>query len=662
MKSAAPIDRFLVLVKSNLLCSIGPMDPAVRGGAGRGETDLAPQGAARLEVTGWFGVVASAHWLASQAAMGVLERGGNAFDAAVTGGLVMQVAQPHLNGPAGDVSLLMRLGGDGRVLSLSGQGPTPRAATIEQFAALGLDLIPGTGLLPAVVPGAFDAWMHLLVTHGTIGLTEALAPAILYAKRGVPVNERLHRTLSAAAPIFARDWPTSAALFLQGGQDVPEEGGTFKNPQLAATWARLLKEACQTTSDRDGQIEAARAIWSNGFVAEAIDTFCAQTRVMDVSGQHHGAFLTGEDLAGWRATFEAPRSITFAGRTVHKCGAWTQGPALLEALGILSGDDIGELDPLGALFVHRLTEAVKLALADRDAHGGVSGPGGEVAAQTTLDALLSEPYLAARRALLSQDASHAFRPGHLGEDDWWPDFEAASLRRREAGLLAAYGGGEPTTGPVAMPVDDSAAPAMPDYLARAVGDTSYLAVADREGNVVSATPSGGWLQSSPAIGALGFPLGTRAQMMWLDEASPSRLAPAARPRTTLTPTIVTDETSGAALAVGTPGGDQQEQWQLAFLVRHLVHGMGLQEALDAPAFHTNHLINSFYPRGAIPGSLVVEDRFADDAIADLSARGHAIDVGGGWSEGRLCAVALDADGSLSAAATPRGGQGLAVGR
>jgi len=607
----------------------------------------------RLEVTGWFGAVGSTHWLASQTGMGVLERGGNAFDAAVAAGLVMQVAQPHLNGPAGDVALLARDANSGEVVSVCGQGPVPSAASIAGLRALGLDLVPGTGLLPAVVPGAFDAWMLLLRDRGSIRLDEALSPAILYAERGVPVDLRLHETLAAAAPIFRKHWPASARQYLADGRAVPGCGEAFRNPVLAATWRRLLDEARSAAGgDREGQIEAARRIWAEGFIAGAIDGFCRRTRVMDVSGGVHGGFLSGNDLSAWRASVEPAISLRFAGHRIFKCGAWSQGPAQLQALALLDAERLAALAPGSAEWIHLLTEALKLALADRDAHYGAG------AGAARIDRLLSEDYARERRGLIGEDASHAFRPGALAPGDWRPDFAAAGMRQRAAGLLAAYGGGEPT---VAEPGAAPTAREKAAYAARAVGDTSYIAVVDGVGNAVSATPSGGWLQSSPVIPDLGFPLGTRAQMTWLDPAAPSAFAPGQRPRTTLTPTIALGD-DGRVLAVGTPGGDQQEQWQLAFLVRHLLHGQSLQDAMDAPGFHTNHVINSFYPRGAVPGALVAEGRSGTAVLDELRARGHVVTVAGDWAEGRLCAVSAEADGSRRAAATPRGGQSLAVGR
>lgn len=615
---------------------------------------------ARLEVSGWFGAVASTHWLATQAAMGVLERGGNAFDAAVVAGMVMQVAQPHLNGPAGDVAVMLREAGSGKVSSICGQGPTPASATIGHLRELGLDMIPGTGMLPAVVPGAFDAWMHLLAEHGTIAPEEALAPAIVYAEKGVLVDQRMHDTLRASAPMFRRFWPTSAEMYLVGGESPPPIGASLCNPALGSVWRRVIAESKQAGDGRAEQIAAARAIWSDGFIAERVDRFCVDTRVMDVSGRVHGAMLTGQDMAGWRASVEPVLQTDFCGYSVHKCGMWTQGPTLLQTLDLLDENTLRSLDPVGAPFVHLVTEASKLALADRDTYYGLSGD--LRAREAQLQKLLSSDYAAVRRSLLGERASHEFRPG--GRPEWTPDFMACATRQRETGMLAAYGGGEPTI--IYHDSESQAAEGLTgrerrDYLTRAVGDTSYLSVADADGNVVSATPSGGWLQSSPVIPELGFALGTRAQMMWLEEGSPTALAPATRPRTTLTPTIATND-RGDVLALGTPGGDQQEQWQAAFLARHLAQGLPLQAALDAPGFHTNHVVNSFYPRGAQPGMLVLEDRFDPDEIEALHACGHEVNVVGSWVEGRLCVIRADADGSRHSAVSTRGGQALAVAR
>lgn len=600
----------------------------------------------RPEIHGWFGVSASTYAPASQTALRMLELGGNAFDAAVAGGFVLQAIAPHLNGPAGDIAMLFYDKNTGEARALCGQGPTPKAATIDRFRDLGLTTVPGTGLLSAVVPGAFDAWMALLAEKGTLTLREVLEPALLYWRYGAPVDERMHATLTAAEPIFRNYWPTSVETFL-GMSGIPDLGGTLKNPIAADTFERLITEAEAAGRDRLVQIEAARYAWSDGFVADAIDRFCKDTCVIDVSGEEHGALLRGEDLSGWRASFETPRRLRYAGYDILKCESWTQGPALLQTLALLPSSDIANLDPNGPDFVHRLTESLKLAFADRESFYGDPD-----VSRIPMDLLLSESYTAERRKLIDENASTDWRPGTIDGYGSSIDYAAAASRARGVGLLASYGGGEPTVQSIAEG----------GYRSTVNGDTCYIAVADAMGNMVSATASGGWLQSSPAITELGFPLGTRAQMMWLDPGSPSGMGPGRRPRSTLTPTLVLDEDGAARLACGTPGGDQQDQWQASFLLRVLLHGQGLQAAIEAPSFHCEHWPNSFYPRHASPGKLVLEGRYDATTIQNLTARGHKVTVGDDWSEGRICAVGRDRDGLLRGAANPRGGMGYAVGR
>lgn len=600
----------------------------------------------RPEIVGWFGVASSSHWLASAAAMRMLEIGGNAFDGAVAAGMALQALCPHLNGPAGDVTMLIHDASGGETLAVCGQGETPAAATIDAVRARGLQAVPGTGLLPAVIPGAFDAWMMLLAAKGTLSLSTVMEPALGYAIAGAPVDDRLNATLAASKSIFDVYWPTSAQIFMPEGAPAPV-GGFLPNPVLARTWTRILDETKSAGGDRVAQIEAARRCWSDGFVAEAIDDFCRHTEVMDVSGQMNGAFLRGQDLAGWRATFEPPILLDYAGHQIAKCGPWTQGPALLQCLSLLPADEVATIDPKGADFVHYMVEALKLSFADRETFYG-----DDRLANVPIDRLLDPTYASARQALIGDKASNDFRPGDIPGFGAQIDFAEACRRKKEAGLLAAYGGGEPTVQEIRKA----------GYGATAVGDTCHLDVVDAAGNMVSATPSGGWLQSSPAIPELGFPLGTRAQMMWLDESAPSKFGPGRRPRTTLSPTLVLDGYGRASLACGTPGGDQQDQWQSAFLIRHLVHGMGMQEAIEAPAFHSEHWPNSFFPRAASPGKLVIESRFGPDVADELRRRGHDVAVAGEWTEGRLTSVSRRSDGTLRAAANPRGGLGYAIGR
>jgi gamma-glutamyltranspeptidase / glutathione hydrolase len=604
----------------------------------------------RPEIRGTFGVVASTHWLASAAGMGALERGGNAFDAAVTTALVLQVVEPHLNGPAGEAPMILWDQRRGAPEVMCGQGVSPAAASIAEFKRLGLDLIPGTGLLAACVPAAFDSWMRLFLEHGTQRLAEVMAPALGYARHGYPVVARITAAIETVRGLFEAEWPSSAAIYLPGGSP-PRPGRLFRNPVLAATYERLLREAEAASADRDGQIEAARRIWAEGFVADSVDRFCRTQEVLDSSGRRHRGFLTGDDMARWRAKVEAPLTFDYHGYTVCKCGPWTQGPVLLQQLALLEDVDLGAMDPVGPDFVHAVVESAKLAFADREAWYGDPD-----FVDVPMKALLSRDYARERRKLIGERASLELRPGapggrlpHLYQG---PAGTGAALGAGEP-TMARAGTGEPTTGDLRI-----------DARGATVGDTCHLDVIDRWGNMISATPSGGWLHSSPAIPELGFALGTRLQMFWLEEGLPLSLAPGRRPRSTLTPSFALKD-GAPYMPFGTPGGDQQDQWSLLLFLHHVHHGMNLQEAIDCPAFHTEHMPSSFWPRAAKPGFVAVEGRFPPATVAALRRRGHEVQVGEDWSEGRLsaCAAEKTPEGTvLKAAANPRGMQGYAVGR
>jgi gamma-glutamyltranspeptidase/glutathione hydrolase len=584
--------------------------------------------ATRPELRGSFGMVASTHWLASGAGMAMLERGGNAFDAAVAAGFVLQVVEPHLNGPGGEVPILAAPAGEGRVLVVNGQGPVPAAATIERFAGLGLDLIPGTGLLAACVPGAFGAWMLLLRDHGTMRLREVLEPAIGHAEAGFPVLPRIGGTIAAVERMFREEWTSSAELWLADG--IPAPGRRLRNPALAATWRRLLAEAEAASSTRDGQIEAALAAFYEGFVAETIAGYLATAEVMDVSGRRHRGLLDGDDLAGWRATVEEPVSVEHHGWTVCKTGPWGQGPVLLQQLRLLEGVDLVGMGLGSTAYVHTVAECAKLAFADREAWYG-----DPAAFDVPLHGLLDPAYADRRRALVGGEASLELRPG--SPDGRAPRLPAAGLGPDQAEVLA--GSGEPT-----------------------FGDTCHVDVVDRHGNLVAATPSGGWLQSSPVVPGLGFCLGTRAQMFWLEEGLASSLRPGTRPRTTLSPSLALRD-GEPSLAFGTPGGDGQDQWTLQFLLAHARFGLDLQEAIDAPTFLSEHFPSSFWPRRAWPGKLILEARHDPATLEGLAGRGHLVEVVEPWSMGRTCAAGREpATGFLVAAANPRGRQAYAAGR
>ncbi|WP_329168473.1 gamma-glutamyltransferase [Streptomyces sp. NBC_01267] len=596
----------------------------------------------RPTLQGSFGMVSSTHWLASQSAMAVLEAGGNAYDAAVAAGFVLHVVEPHLNGPAGEVPMILAPA-DGRVQVLCGQGVAPAGATVAHYRSLGLDLVPGTGPLAAAVPGAFDAWMLLLRDHGTKSLAEVLKYAVGYAEDGHAPVERIGLTVESVRELFESEWRSSADVYLPGGKS-PAPGELFRNPALAATWRRVIAEAEAASGDRAGQIDAARTVWREGFVAEALVRQAARP-TLDTSGKRHTGTLTAADLAGWSATYEEPATYDWNGWTLCKAGGWSQGPVLLQQLAILPP----ELPLYGsAEYVHLLVEGCKLAMADREAWYGD-------AAGVPLDTLLSAPYNTERRALVTDRASHELRPGSPGGREPRLSRQATAVAAGEPGFdalgIPAAGAGEPTV--------------ARDGATR--GDTCHLDIVDRWGNMISATPSGGWLQSNPVVPELGFPLGTRLQMAWLDEGLPNSLTPGCRPRTTLTPSLALRD-GVPVLAFGTPGGDQQDQWQLHFFLAVALGatvrgGLDLQGAIDAPNWHNDSFPGSFHPRTMRPGSVTVESRIGQDVIDELRRRGHDVTVGDAWSEGRLCAVARDpGTGVLSAAANPRGMQGYAVGR
>jgi gamma-glutamyltranspeptidase/glutathione hydrolase len=518
---------------------------------------------------------------------------------------------------------------------ICGQGPAPAGATIAHYRSLGLDMMPGTGLLAACVPGMFDTWMMLLRDYGTMRLADVLAPAISYARDGHPLVERANATITTVEKLFREHWPSSAAVYLPGGQ-VPQTGTLFTNTAIADTYTRVLREAESAGHDRIAQIEKARRTWSQGFVAEAIDRFCRTQSIMDTSGERHRGVLTGDDMARWQAHVEAPLTYDYGRYTVCKAGVWSQGPVMLQQLALLKGFGLDGLDVTGPDFIHTVVECSKLAYADREKFYGDPD-----FSEIPIKTLLSDTYNDERRKLVGERASHELLPGSVA------GFGAVVKLKRAEGAreaVGAMGAGEPTVG----------------RLGEVAGDTVHFDIVDRAGNMISSTPSGGWLQSSPVIPELGFGLGTRGQMFWLEEGHPAALAPGKRPRTTLSPTLALRD-GEPYLAWGSPGGDQQDQWTTQFFLRHVHAGLNLQAAIDAPAWHSEHFPISFWPRTARPGVLVVESRVPAPTRDELARRGHVVEVGPAWSEGRLTAASREGR-RRRAAANPRGMQGYAAGR
>jgi len=562
--------------------------------------------ATRPMIMGRNGVVASSHYLATAVGLRILQNGGNAVDAAVAMGFALAVVRPQDNGIGGEVPMLIYSAERGKVFAISGQGTAPAAMSIERMQAQDVPIIPGDGLLPAVVPSQVATYVMALAEFGTLPLAAVLQPAIDLAEDGFAMYPELHTAIAGLSGRFRREWPGSVAVYLPDGQ-VPEVGEAFRQPAWAQTFRRLIEAECSAQSaGREAGLEAARDVFYRGEIADEIARFAAETEVMDASGNAHTGLLTREDLANYAPAIEEPVTVGYHGVEVCKCGPWSQGPVFLQQLRLLEGFNLKEMQHNSSAYLHTLAEAAKLAFADRDAYYGDPG-----FAAIPLDRLLSKEYADERRALIDAEAaSMEHRPG-LGE---WTPAEAAPANT----------------------------------------DTVHLDAVDRQGNLVAATPSGGWIASSPVIPALGFPLGTRGQMFSLDPAHPNSLQPGKRPRTTLSPSLVLKE-GRPFLAFGTPGGDNQDQWTLQFFLNAIDFEMDLQEAIDAPTFHCDHLEPSFYPHTLRTGRLCLERRIPGKVRTQLRDLGHAITVDDDWSHGLVTAVACDLErGVFSGAASPRG--------
>ena len=578
----------------------------------------------RPTLQGYGGAVSAGHYLATQAGAQVLADGGNAADAACAMGFALQVLEPHMNGPAGEVPILIYLAAEDRTFAISGQGTAPAAATIEQMRSLGLDRIPGDGLLPATAPAALDAWCQLLERFGTLRFEDVVAPARKLAGDGFPMYPFLQGVLGMLELRFRREWPTSAELYLP----VKRIGERQTNPAYAALLEELV-EAERDSGSREAGIRAARDTFYRGRAAEQIEKFLA-TPVRDASGTAHSGLLSADDLARYAGRIDDPVSAQYRGGEVWKCPPWTQGPVFLQQLVLLEGFELAAMGHNSTDALHTLLECAKLAYADRDACYG-----DPLFSDVPLPELLSKRYAEVRRAQIDPErASLELRPGLGKLPQGWP-------------LLAE--GDAPSLEPQAMATEQERS-----RVASGRADTTHLDAADRWGNLVSATPSGGWIPSSPVIPELGFPVGTRGQMFSLDPTHPNSLAPGKRPRATLTPSMARLP-DGRRVAFGTPGGDQQDQWTLQFFLNTVDFGMrDLQAAIDAPTVHTCHMIESFYPRLFRPGLSVAEERIPDETIHELAGRGHRMHRSGPWDHGRVLAVARHPEtGLCEAAASPR---------
>ena len=569
------------------------------------------------------GVVTSGHYLASQVGLEVLARGGNAIDAGVAAVFALTLVKPHECGIGGECPILIHQPGREAAADrpnpfvISGQGAAPKGLTVARVRELGLDDIPGTGLIAAAVPSTVGALITALLESGSMGLAETLGPVVDLARGGYAVYPAMRSSISAVQSRISR-WPSTAGLYLDGG--VPDVGRTIRNADWADAMTSLLDaEMGARRGGRDAGLRAAMDAFYRGPIAQKIEAFVAPARTAGRTPDGEPpAALTLDDLAAHVSTVETPASFRYRGLDVFKCPPWSQGPVFLQQLALLEGDDLGRLGHNSVEYIHLVTEAAKLAFADREAFYGDPG-----FVSVPLDRLLSPAYNRERRALIDATrASAKVRPGYGAP----------------AGIRPAF-------------VDE-----------RAEGDTTHVDVIDAEGNLFTATPSGGWLQSSPIVPGLGFPLGTRLQQFNLVDGHPNALAPGKRPRTTLTPTLVLRD-GQPHMVFGTEGGDNQDQWTLEVFLNVVDFGMSLQEALDAPLFHNAHVPSSFYPHDADPTALIVEGRVPAATRDALAAMGHDIVVADDWDLGQVTmARVTPSTGLLEAGASPRSMAAYTVGR
>jgi gamma-glutamyltranspeptidase / glutathione hydrolase len=565
----------------------------------------------RPTIMGTHGMVATEHYLSALIGVEILKRGGNAVDAAVAATFAEGVLNPHMHTIGGEVPMLIFMAESGQVSAINGNTAAPQRATIEWFTDQGMSLIPGEGVLAAGVPAAPGALIAALERFGTMTLADVLRPALNLARDGFPVHpglvgpsDYLAFSLWHCRETFQEHWPTSAQLYLPHGR-LPEVGTIFRNPDLAQTFERLLEaEGRAASQGRTAGLMAAREAFYRGDIAHQIATFV----------QRHGGLLDVDDLAGFETKVEKPVSVNYRGYEVYKCGPWSQGPVFLQQLRLLEGYDLQAMGHNTADYIHLVTEAAKLAFADREAYYGDPD-----FVPVPIQELLSEPYASARRALIDPHcASPELRPGDpVGGKALWS---------RQGPLV----GREWQRG------------------------TVHVAVVDRQRNLVAATPSGAWLSGSPVVEGLGFPLTTRLQVFYLDQQHPNALAPRKRPRTTLTPSLAL-RAGMPFMAFGTMGLDQQDQWTLQCFLNVVEFGMPLQEAIEAPKFSSKHFPSSIYPHAAEPGVLRVEGRIPYEVHRALQAKGHQIVIQPDWIEGYVVGVQVDPErGVVHGGADPRG--------
>lgn len=538
----------------------------------------------RPTVRGTRGIVAGGHPLVAEAGMRMLHRGGNAVDAGVAATLAGSVIEFSHFAFGGEVPVIIKVAGKPQVVTINGQGQAPQLATIEFFEKQRKDtnqpaLIPSTGPTAATVPGVLDAMIVALQNYGTMKLADVLQPAIELAD-GFPIDELRVQYIKNTRGVFEQ-WKDTADIFLPGGK-VPEVGDIFVQKNLANTLRELV--AVEKKNARRGRVAALETVRDYFYRGPLAKRYC------DAIEKAGGLMRIG-DMAAFRAEIDQPTKVSFHGYEIYKVGFWSQGPVMLQALNLLETYDLKAMGHNSPDYVHTLTEANKLAFADRDRYYGdprfVKVPGAE---------LLSKDYAEARRTLIDpKSASLEQQPGD-------------PVNKKSLARLVGI------ANPIPVEIPE----------AERAHDTTCVNVIDAAGNVFSATPSGAWLPSFVA-GDTGIPISSRLQSALLQRGHPNELKPGKRPRITLSPTLVMKDGQPFA-ALSTPGGDNQDQALLQVLFNIIEFGMNPQEAVEAARFETQHFVSSFADHKFNPGSLIVEKRMGDALIEEMKRRGHKVQV------------------------------------
>jgi len=556
-------------------------------------------------VRGLHEMVGSCNNFEVDAGMRILSQGGNAVDAGVATVLAAGVTELDHFGLGGEIPILIKMDGH-PVIAISGIGTAPKRATVAFYRSRRRELweqpghmppMPAEGILAAPVPGVMDALILALERYGTMSFAQVSAPAIEDAD-GFPITEVMADWIRGSQPLLQL-WPTSREFFLPG--DVaPRRGEVFHEPALARTLRALAAAEAKAKGSRVERLRAIHNYFYKGPIAREIASFC----------EHNGGLISYDDMAGFHAEVDTPRTGTYRGYQIYKPGFWSQGPVMIETLNLLEGYDLRAMGHNSPAYIHTLVEAIKLAFADRDRYYG-----DPKFSKIPEHILLSKEYAAERRKLI--DPNHASleeRPGTFG-------------------------------GPLPMPASTEST--------IAARDTTCVNVVDRARNLFSATPSGGWLPSVIA-GSTGLAMSERMQTFVLIPGHPNELAPGKRPRVTLSPLIVLKD-GKPFLAMSTPGGDLQDQTLLQVFLNIVEFNMSPQEAIESPRFDSAHLYTSFDFHEFLPGKLNVERRIPQATIERLIAMGHKVTVVGDWANlSAPTAILIDtSDGVLTGGADPR---------